>query len=420
MPVIAPAIGPLNRAYNDLVNLNTDLTRAVASVAPAAVQEVLCTAGGLASLGAGPFGQFQGPGTPGRLLSDFGGILQAACPVPPPLPPVPAPPFTGGQCDDIRYVVVFRREGGGVPPDDIALNSWGPVSPLTVQEVPNGQDLYFFERRSQQGGPTTPVTVQGSDRNNEGTARIVSATPIGGAPDICGDPPTVNPPRPPITQPPPSPDIPTIDPDGNPGNPIVIQPTIGPIFIDADATIKVPVSVRITGGDINNEITIPVSVSLPDLNVDFNFGGSGGGGTSNPGEDEPSPPMPICCPPPQPRLEEGEDENPEDPPPEPEQTEEIIGAVVTSTPTEQESRASQLGLPKPDLFVPRIATAQFEVLVDGNQAYAPDVQVKSVSQYIPAPDGVTVSRILVGWEQGWEGEIRYLKRIRNIPSMEEA
>lgn len=371
---------------------------------------------------AGPFVQFQGPGAPNRLLSDIGGILQTACPVSPPLPPVPAPPFEGGQCDDIRYVVTFTRSGAGEPDEQIALNSWGPVEPLTVNPVERNQDIYIFQRRNSQGGATTPVAVQDSSPNGERTAAITAVTPIGGAPDICGDPPPVDPVRPPIPQPPISPEIPTEEPDGSPGQPIQFQPRIGPIYIDADATIKVPVTVEITGPQISVDATIPVSVSLPDFNVTFEYGGTGGGSDGSPGGDggdgeEPTPPQPFCCPPPRPRIEEGEEEDPGDPPqPEDSETDEIIGVVVNSAPTGVTPRSTELGIPEPRLYVPRIATVQFEIVVGETVAYAPDVPVKALSQYLPAPEGVEVRRAIVRYEQGWTGSLNYVIRNANLSS----
>lgn len=427
MPIAPPNVRRLAAAYNDAINTGKTIVELVSDVAPAATGEVLCAAGGLASLGAGPFGSLQSPGTLPRTLHDFGGMLQAACDNLPAQPPGPSPPFSGGQCVGVSYSVTFttqelQRFTCTQAQRTFTRTLTGPIrgfrirDPFAVSTCP-GDFSGGFILESLFGTNTDYGNIyQASQGNTVITSfTIDNIVRVDGQPDDCGDPPpSPAPPRPPIVQPPSSPPIPWNDENGDPVGDVIISPRVGPIYIDVDATLKVPVVVNINGPFLETEISIPVSVSLPDYNVSFQFGGGGGTTTDPTAPVEPGPPQPVCCDPPLPRLEEGEDENPEDPPPEEDPpTAVIVGAIVSSQPGPGDSRATELGLPKPDLFVPRVATFQWELDVDGTTAYSPETQVKSLSQYIAAPENVTVVRGLVGWEQGWAGTISYAKRLTN-------
>ena len=427
MPITPPNVRRLVDAYSDAVNTGKTIVELVSDVAPAATGEVLCAAGGLASLGAGPFGSLQSPGTLPRTLHDFGGMLQAACSNFPAQPPGPGPAVPEpGQCPGVLYNVQWTlKRRDRITCADLTDQVGGAVLEgpirnfrLTVEDIAfcnfGGTPFLRFVADTGPGQVETLLqSAAGNFRYPE--FAIDSITRQDGLPDDCGDPVVPPaPPRPPIVQPPSSPPIPWNDDQGNPMGDVIISPRVGPIYIDVDATLKVPVVVNINGPFLDTEISIPVSVSLPDYNVSFNFGGGGGTTTDPTAPVEPTPPQPVCCDPPLPRLEEGEDEDPEDPPPEEDPpTAVIVGAVIASQPGPGESRATELGLPKPDLFVPRVATFQWELDVDGTTAYSPETQVKSLSQYISAPENVTVTRGLVGWERGWEGTISYAKRLTN-------
>lgn len=417
MPITPAPVGPLLKAYDRLVNANQDLVGAVADVAPAAVREVLCQLGGLASLGAGPLGPLQSPGTGNRTLSDAGGILQAACPVPPPLPEPLPPPFEGGQCPGVLYTVrtnLKRQNLDNCNEFETAFdvgNVPGPVGqPFPVEFVENPcNDSEIGRVWNWTTGAGTVLFRSESSQVGLQNVEILEVIRQDGLPDDCGNPPSPEPTRPPITQPPPSPEIPTINPDGSPGSPIIITPRVGPIFIDASANIKVPVTVEISGPDIDVNTTIPVSVSLPDFNVDFEFGGTGGGAGGEGGE-EPTPPSPICCPPPPPELqpapEEDPGEDPEDPPP---PNRRRVGVVVSTVEVGETAAGTTVFTANPPLRVPRVATVQFEIEVGGTTSLSADTQVKSLNQYVEGPRNGKITRAFVGWEPGWEGSFSYVE-----------
>ena len=427
MPVIPPQVDDLLDIYNDAVTTGTTIVDLVSRVAPAATAQVMCQAGGLASLGAGPFGSLQSPGTLPRYLHDFGGMLQAACDNLPALPAGPAPPFTGGQCDGILYDVTVDFNElflfmCNLQPDTRTVQLPGPIrdvrirNPQPILACP-GDFVGFPIIEALYGTNTDYLQIVQVSSGNVQVVEItnVSVVRVDGMPDNCGDPPDAPaPPKPPITQPPSSPPIPWDDGAGGNAGDVIISPRVGPIYIDVDATLKVPVVVNINGPQFDTEISIPVSVSLPDYNVSFNFGGNGGTTTDPTSPIEPTPPVPVCCDPPLPRLEEDEVEPPGDPVEDDnEPTEIIVGVIVTSQPDGTASVQTELGNPQPDLLVPGLATLQWEVELEGTVAYTSDVRIKAVSQYIPAPENIQVNRATIGWEPGWEGSISYAKRFIN-------
>lgn len=422
MPIVPGQVVGLLEAYDELVAGASTLTEAAALVAPSAVADVLCKIGGLASLGAGPLGPLQSPGTGPRTLSDVGGILASACPVPPPLPEPPPPPFSGGQCPGVDYIVNITTqelERFDCEADERTFNRTitGPITdfrirdPFEITTCPGGEEGGFVLEALFDGNQNYGAVYQASQGNTVITSfTINSLTRVDGLPDDCGDPPAPpTPPRPPIVQPPSSPEIPTTDPDGNPGPPIIITPRVGPIYVDIDGEINVPVVINVEGDQYDTDISFPVSVKLPDFNVTFEYGG-GGGTTNDPaGPEEPTAPEPICCGPPPPKLEEGEDENPDDPPPEPEEeVDRIVGIVLSCTPDGGPRQNSQVFTALPTLLVPRIATVQFELRIGDELWLSEETQVKTQRRYIAAPLEADVTRAFVGYEPGWTGTFSYV------------
>lgn len=427
MPIVPSQVASLIDTYSDLTNAANSIVEAAAAVAPAAARDILCSIGGAASLGAGPFGSLQSPGTGPRILSDIGGILSAACPVPPPIPEPPAgnglPPGTG-QCSGIVYDVTFTtQEINRINCAEFERTTTVAVTGPILSTFLAGPDIAFcspideafIRLNATAGDPSSDVLL----RQPGGDVRIVSftidsVTRQDGLPDDCGDPNPPAPPRPPITQPPDSPPIPTEEPDGSPGPDIIIKPRVGPIYVDIDGHFKIPVVVNFEGPQFDTDISIPVTVNLPDFSIDFGYGGSGGG-TSDPTEpDEPTPPEGICCDPPLPDLDPGEEEDPEDPPPEEEEEiRRITGIVITSAPDGGQRSESQLMTANPTLLVPRIATVQFEVRLSGSTFLSSETSVKSINQYVPAPRNVPVTRAFVGFEPGWAGDFSYVTEAIN-------
>lgn len=418
MPITPAIVKPLNDLYNDLVNGAEDLVGAVSQMAPAAAREILCSAGGLASLGGGPLGPYQSPGSGNRMASDLGGILEAACPVPPPLPPIPQPEPEKGQCEgilyDVQYTLVRRDRLTCADLSDVQGGAvlLGPIKNfrLTTPDVAfcefGGEPFIRFEADT--GTPSTPTIIQSASGNFRWRSfTIDSITRQDGQPDDCGEilPPAPVP-RTPIVQPPPSPPIPWVGPPGSPGGDYIFEPVVGPIFVGPDGGINIPVVININDPMVNIPISIPVNVSLPDFKPTFNFGGSGGGPG---GGTEPGPPEGICCEPPPPKIRPAPVEDPDEPPEDPpDESSRIVAVLVKSEETGEPVRASRLFTAKPALLVPRIATVQFELEFDTELYLSRETQVKQEMQYVEAPETGIVTRAFVEWEPGWDGSFEYV------------
>lgn len=419
MPIIIGPAGAakLNDVYTDLVDGATDLTGAAAAIAPAAVRDVICTAGGLASLLGGPLGPLQGPGSRDRLFSDLGGILQAACDVPPPVPdlfPTPGIPEPG-QCLT-SYVVTIEtlernridcstRVGGTI------IGLPGPVSGPTLAgpgqvvcgdggTLPGRIDATF------NSPPQTGNVYQPSGGGNWLIESITlwDRARSDGLPDDCGEPEEDIPPViPPIPELPESPVIPPVDPDPDlpGGGGFVFKPTVGPITIGPDGGISIPVVVNIGGPSLSVPITIPVSVGLPSFSPTVIIGGSGGVSTPGGGGGvtaPPSLPEPVCCRPrpikgPEKEGEEGEVVEDD----EPQFRGRLIGVLVKSAVNPAVARISEIGQGGGDfnLFVPRLGSLYFNVVAttDAGEEVAStrDYPVKTLSQYIEAPRDIDVT-----------------------------
>lgn len=409
--VIGPAqVVPLIDVYDDLVSGATDLVGAAAAVAPAAVRQTLCAAGGLAGLLGGPLGGLQGPGSLAGNADALAGILQAACPVPPPVPaplsPQLPPPFTGGQCPGVLYRVFGRGTGsyqGGsqtltLSTPDLA-NVRGPIS-FGSNGSGNFRD-WFVTARDAAGNvvvsnslPTEPPAFW----ENRSWA-ILRVERVDGLPDDCGDPPSPGPtPTPPIPPLPPSPPIPTVEPDGSPGPDYVFEPVVGPIYFGPEGSINVPVTVNIGGPNVTVPISIPVSISLPDFEPTFV---NPGPGPSTPG-GPPTPPYTRCCDPPPPKVDPTTPAPPEGPQPDPPPGTRVIGASVVSTQTGGVGTTEYYAA-RPEIYVPRLATLQFRVKLGLTTRWTLPVEIKSKQQFVPAPEEGVVVGTSVEWERGWSG-----------------
>lgn len=416
MPLVPSKLSDLADAYDRVRDTAQDLTDLALDVAPAAVRRVICTAGGVLGLGVTPLDRISPPGTGGRGAADIAGLLQRACEVPPPLPDESTPPpFPGGQCECVLYAVNVTFESPNGPPNTFTENRLGPIGAARRKPspVPGQEDRteigYDFGSAGCGGRQFRLFASFNADSpgSDEWNLTVNSTTRLDGLADDCGDlPPPPPPPRPPIPQPPESDPIPRIDPDGNPLPPITIRPIVGPVYVDVDGSLNVPVTVNIDGGD--TPITIPVNVNLGDFSPTINIGGSGGAS----GDDGPPKPVrPICCVPPPPRERPGEEEDPDEPPSEvPPASERIVGVTVFSS-LDGSARASNSTIftAAPPLLVPRIATVQFEIETEDGLFIGPDTQVKQRNQFVAAPEVGKVTRAFIRWEPGWSGEFKYLE-----------
>jgi hypothetical protein len=416
MGINPPAtIKGLTEAYDDLITTGGDLLQAAGSIAPAGVKQLVCQAGGLSSLLGGPLGKNMPPGHQLRLAADMGGLMQGLCPVPPPpprfLPEVTPSIVEGGQCQDTIYIVTvfykkntpgateFNVGGGGNALFD------GPIEGATIvlNNNPPGSGAILLNHN----GKTTAIASQagGGQFDDSTITRITVRLPNGG-PDLCGDrPPTINPPPPisPIPQLPESPIIPPATPDPSipGGGGFIFRPVVGPITVNVNGQLIVPVVVNVGGPSLTVPITIPVDVSLPDFSPTINLGGDGGYAPpgSPPADKPPIPPEKICCRPrprkgPEKEGEEGEEVEDD----EPQFRERLVGVIVNSTFNGAAIPVTEVGQGSANrnLFLPRLGNLYFDVAVGTGAetvgGATVDAPIKLASQYVPCPPDVTVVR----------------------------
>lgn len=394
-------------AYDQLIDNAEDLTGAALRVAPAAARQVFCAANNIAGLGIPPTLPGQG-GRPDP-IKDINGLIARACDNPFPYPGPPPPPYEGGQCDtryDVNWSFSGTFSGDSRTSSGTASSLLGPLGDVSTV-FPDAGGVRGVIGTA--GGPATLGAFGGAPNawSKDSAFSVTSVVRRDGLPDDCGNPPVVEPPRPPIVQPPSSPPIPRVDPDGNPLPPIVIAPRVGPVFIDVDGAVKIPVVVNFGGDDI--DVSIPVNVNLGDFAPEITIGGSGGREPSNPSDPEPRPPAPTCCPPEPTRETEGEPENPDEDPSPDESGRRRIGVIVRSSRSGSGGRESTIFTAEPPLLVPRIATVQFEVATeDGDLSFSADTQVKQLRQYVAGPPQMEISRAFIKWEPGWGGSFSYV------------
>lgn len=421
MPIQPPSFEDLADVYQQLNDEANTLQDAALRTATPAARQVLCSVGGGLSLGFGNLSRLSSPGL-GSLLEKAGGLLERACEVPPPLPPLgPTPPFSGGQCAGVSYSYfgtwsLFNADGSiDIPSSTFQGTLRGPIvgpKPAgTLAGLPPNPAALEVIGRDISGNPVANSAGGSSNRNKTLVVNSFTVTRTDGNPDDCGDPPAgPPPPRPPIDQPPPSPPIPRVDPDGNPLPPVVIAPRVGPVYVDVDGSLNIPVEVNITGDDV--DINIPVSVNLGDFTPTLVGPITGGNGGP---DDEPGPPIRICCEGPPVRERDGVEEDPNDDPEDPPEDMVIAAVVVSSAVAGGSQSNSTIFTAAPPLLVPRIGTVQFEVDVEGQRFIGPDIQLKQTRQLVEAPTEARVTRAFVRWEPGWSGSFSYLEKARNEP-----
>jgi hypothetical protein len=232
---------------------------------------------------------------------------------------------------------------------------------------------------------------------------------LDGQPDDCGDLPPgdpIPPPAPPDPLPPPPDiDLPVTPPGGGPDIDLTFSPRIGPVFIGVGGALFIPVNVRISGPSISVDapISIPIHLSLPDLNINFPGQGDGGGEPDDPEapvppgpppRPTPGPPQEVCCD--QPATPGPEVEVEDDEPVEPVSPgRRFIGIRVSCTVNQEEGSFTVVGQGggERNLYLPRLANVYFDVRVNNlagaaRPATVGPLPVQLLQQYFPAPESV--------------------------------
>lgn len=294
-------------------------------------------------------------------------------------PNPPNAPFTGGQCNGVRYrvalqVVLLQNTCNTQNQDRTSEGSlpiWGPIRAVrfdgssdTICGGRTRRQRVVVDCSNSAGQPITSTIVSATVPAWESYSNVVFSR-FDGQPDTCGNIP-----------PPPPPPYPSNPP------PVVVPVT----YVNNEGdTVNIAPSIQVFApivGSFNN-VFAPVRIQLPDivfngtvelfpdfkLNIkpEFNFGSPGKPDSpvppsGNPGDDEPT--------------DEDDDDIPLP----------IIGVHVRAT-VSSAFRATNLAQGNsPNLFVPRLGSVYFRVRIGNALSWTSDIPVKTVSQYVPCPE----------------------------------
>lgn len=221
-----------------------------------------------------------------RIIEPWGDAVRTIANRPGP-PPIPALPFTGGQCCSTTYEIVYQYvTPGGTSTVNAAFT--GKLGSPQVVSQPDGllgANIPYTrcDGVTQYLAAWANVAPESYQDGLYGPITIAAVIPLYGGANNCGDPLPVFPPA-----------IPRPDDLRRTGD-IVIAPglTIPVNFVYIRPDIDVDVNV-------DAKFNIPVTINLPDFNIDFNFDvggininiGTGGGGTTIPTKPDVRDPKP--------------------------------------------------------------------------------------------------------------------------------
>jgi len=332
------------------------------------------------------FGEIFGGGGSG--IGEFGinaarFLHNAVCNTPP--PPLPDPPFTGGQCAALYNVeAVMTRAGGTIQnPFNTSSQAYGPIQGARFRNS-SGNTTTLEIVGAPFGSNTTGIYPAGGVATNFGSPdtdvtsyTITSVSRADGQPDTCGSPPPVVPPYVPgsnsITN--------NVSYTDNSGNTISIPTTVtfGYATVNVNGELNIPFTLNL---DVNPTANISGNLNLNTGDINFNAGNpalqpSSCGGNSDdvvPDNDNLPPDSPVSP-------------NVPDPTPDPTKPQSrklLIGALVTvSTPSPQASVIYQSG--NPDVYAPDLGLVSFQVSAGGYTGWTEDIRVKNARQFIPCP-----------------------------------
>ena len=221
------------------------------------------------------------------LIDNSRGLFDDLCQNIAPLPPPPTLPYSGGQCDAVRYQVTFNvvdREVGGVPAAFIDTTTtgttqvWGPVTGAFMAVPGTNSNLGL----TWSGFQSVELSCRGSGGSNIQapgvyspygrsaptlqSVQVTSIVRVDGLPDSCGNPAP--------SYPPPSATVPDlnsttlihINPTTTISVPITFTPTIAPVvgIFRPEFNFNVGgINVNLSIGGFTFSPTLEIPVNLP-------------------------------------------------------------------------------------------------------------------------------------------------------------
>lgn len=325
--------------------------------------------------------QYQIPGSDvGRIPIDIG--YRMLCNREPPA--LPGPPFTGGQCTNLRYTVTVYLNAvttTGAPkpgyPTTTVVLVYGAITGTEVR-VTAGVETMFVT--------STTADVYAGNLNvpNEHYTEhyIVSAIPQGGVPDTCGNPPPVTPePDPGYRE---QPINITYQDNSSTNINLTGNFTFAPPDINIRGELVIPVRIELGG------VTIPIkgelNINNPVLNLDF----------TNVNYPKTTSPNPDCY--------DSPDDTPDVPPDVPtpvippdrnipeDDTRRIIRAVIVTVTELPDGAGVIYQDDNPDIYIPNLGYVNFQVAIGPSTAWTIDLPVKNKRNLIVCPwDGGAIA-----------------------------
>lgn len=365
-------------AYTD--GLETALRNGICDLSRAGVVGGLIFAGVTATTGAGILAGLAAAGISAHLYASLCNR---------PLPPEGRPrrPFTGGQCDGVRYrcaagaFATDRRNGARYQVGSGGL-VWGKIHQCELVIEPENFNRAICIVDGSQDDDIWVVASEGYTDNGVDPRYTysdfyASCVREDGQPDLCGDPPFIPPPLPP-----PDYDVPTnivyINNEGNTVN-VPITLNLGLPRIDVNGTFNMPITIKF---DVDPTLNIGGDVNFNTGDFTINVGpgkapsGRGAGDPDNitrpPGEPPPTPPgVPDPPEPPDPTA-----------PPEPAL---IIRACIVTVSQAETDASIIFQNENPDIYAPSLGHVSFLCEVAGAFAWTADIPVKNRQQLVICP-----------------------------------
>lgn len=332
------------------------------------------------------FGEIFGGGGSG--IGEFG--INAArflhnqvCNTPP--PPLPDPPFSGGQCP-VQYdvtVQITRASGAIQNPFTVGtVRVNGAVGSAGFLSGAGNSTLVFVNANPIGGSPPGRYSV-GSVATNFGggedvnSATITNIVRVDGQPDNCGDPTPVIPPYVPgsnsITN--------NVNYTDEGGNNITIPVVVafGYASVDVNGTLNVPFTLNL---DVTPTANITGNFNLNTGDVTYNAGNPALPSSSCGGNSNDYVPDPDNLPPESPTSPDQPD-----PPPDPDkpQTRKLLVACLVTVSETAPGVTEIIQDGNPNVFAPDLGLVSFRVSAGGFTGWTEDFRVKNQRQFIPCP-----------------------------------
>lgn len=292
----------------------------------------------------------------GDLLRRGDALNRWVCGTDPDEPPPIEPPFTGGQCPGVSYLVTVTGTASPTQSGNATRIVDGPVGGVCFG-APTPTGVLPIGVSGANGCITSGGGIGNTQVASQGTWQITNIEPRFGAIDNCGDPPLDLPPPGPVEVPV---DI-TYEGDDNTNFNLTVPVIFAPVYVALDGSINIPI--RIPAINLTGNINL-------ENNFEFtpDFGPESGPGETD-GDEPPNDP---------------DSTDPVEPPSE-ESPATIIGVEVFCQVSADAPASSIIFDNAPNIFAPRLGSVSFAIRTPSSIVWTADESIKNKEMYIPCP-----------------------------------